>query len=608
MRWQIEENKRKICTTDFEGHTDDIEMSGEKVSCIVKYGVSGGVLSTYFTLVYPMIRVQPNDTFGSYITNCDGVKIAIGKANLQNGGLSGTCMQGGVNSETFEKFDKVEIDGTLKICTHYRNVKIERVYFPSTKQAAFYEKVIVVNNENFDIQIDYSAVDKIDARIGCKGYIVCERLADKTVTTVKAGGKEEISFAYAAHYANEKFFFEKQPLKDRQNRVNQLLNECDLTTGNDVVDTMFAFAKIRAGESVFNTANGKIHSPGGGKYYAAIWCNDQCEYSTPWFAFTGDETLNEAARTAMAWYEPFMNDDFYPIPSSIISEGNDYWNGVGDRGDAAMYLYGGSRYFLMSGNKPTEKEYKMFAWCAEYIKSQMRPDGVVISNTDELENRISSGVNLSTSSLAYGGYKNYSYMLKQKGDIEGSKRYFDLAEKIKGGIESHFGHNVKGYEAYRYHEGCEDIRAWICLPVYMKILNRKDGVIKAITDKLWLNGGLSSTEGEKITWDRSTLYFISSLFRAGYIEEGWKRLVEFSENRLLGERVPYAIEAYPENGMRHLSAESALFCRIITDGLMNIDCYDDGIRANAILPDEVRQVTLNNVCLNGKTTNIEVKR
>ena len=41
---------------------------------------------------------------------------------------------------------------------------------------------------------------------------------------------------------------------------------------------------------------------------------------------------------------------------------------------------------------------------------------------------------------------------------------------------------------------------------------------------------------------------------------------------------------------------------------MNIDCYDDGIRANAILPDEVRQVTLNNVCLNGKTTNIEVKR
>ena len=309
----------------------------------------------------------------------------------------------------------------------------------------------------------------------------------------------------------------------------------------------------------------------------------------------------------MAWYEPYMNDDYSPIPSSIISEGYDYWNGAGDRGDTAMYLYGSSRYFLISGNKPTEKEYKMLAWCAEYIKRQMLPDGVVVSDTDELENRISSGVNLATSSLAYGGYVNYSYMLKQKGDVDGSKRYFDLAEKIKDGIENHFGYNVKGYDAYRYHEGCQDIRAWICLPVYMKIFNRKDEVIRAITDKLWINGGLSSTEGEKITWDRSTLYFISSLFRAGETEEGWKRLVEFSKNRLLGERVPYAIEAYPENGMRHLSAESALYCRIITDGLMNIDLYDGEIKANAKIPEELNEVALNNVCLNGKITDVKIK-
>ena len=31
-----------------------------------------------------------------------------------------------------------------------------------------------------------------------------------------------------------------------------------------------------------------------------------------------------------------MNDEFKPIPSSIIAEGLDFWNGAGDRGDMAM--------------------------------------------------------------------------------------------------------------------------------------------------------------------------------------------------------------------------------------------------------------------------------
>ena len=40
--------------------------------------------------------------------------------------------------------------------------------------------------------------------------------------------------------------------------------------------------------------------------------------------------------------------------------------------------------------------------------------------------------------------------------------------------------------------------------------------------------------------------------------------------RLLGEHVPYAIEAWPEGGQRHLSAESGLYGRIITEGLFGI--------------------------------------
>lgn len=47
-------------------------------------------------------------------------------------------------------------------------------------------------------------------------------------------------------------------------------------------------------------------------------------------------------------------------------------------------------------------------------------------------------------------------------------------------------------------------------------------------------------------------------------------LREYAENRLLGERVPYAIEAWPEGGKRHLSGESALFCRMVTEGMLGI--------------------------------------
>ena len=44
----------------------------------------------------------------------------------------------------------------------------------------------------------------------------------------------------------------------------------------------------------------------------------------------------------------------------------------------------------------------------------------------------------------------------------------------------------------------------------------------------------------------------------------------YSQMRLLGSHVPYAIEAWPEGNQRHLSAESALFARIVTEGLFGI--------------------------------------
>ena len=136
-----------------------------------------------------------------------------------------------------------------------------------------------------------------------------------------------------------------------------------------------------------------------------------------------------------------------------------------------------------------------------------------------------------------------------------------MQTELGNAIEKYFGGDVAGYHTYHYHKGCDVIRAWNCLPVYMGITNRANDTLKSIDEKLWTDGSCRSTEGEKILWDRSALYYLATLFRTGEKEKAWARLKEYSEARLLGEHVPYAVEAYPEGGMRHLSAESGLHGR-----------------------------------------------
>src|SRR6185503_19673879 len=100
-----------------------------------------------------------------------------------------------------------------------------------------------------------------------------------------------------------------------------------------VLDKAFAFAKVRATESIFATKGGLMHGPGGGAYYAAIWANDQAEYANPFFAMLADAPARESALNACRHFARFMNPEFKPIPSSIIAEGADVWQGAKDRGD-----------------------------------------------------------------------------------------------------------------------------------------------------------------------------------------------------------------------------------------------------------------------------------
>ena len=135
----------------------------------------------------------------------------------------------------------------------------------------------------------------------------------------------------------------------------------------------------------------------------------------------------------------------------------------------------------------------------------------------------------------------------------------------------YFGATVEGLDTYKYYKENDVLRSWICIPLTVGIYDRKDETIEALfSPHLWTENGLLTQAGSDIFWDRSTLYALRGVLASGETGKGMEHLKHYSKQRLLGEHVPYAIEAWPEGNQRHLSAESGLYCRIITEGLFGI--------------------------------------
>ena len=115
--------------------------------------------------------------------------------------------------------------------------------------------------------------------------------------------------------------------------------------------------------------------------------------------------------------------------------------------------------------------------------------------------------------------------------------------------------------------------------------------------------------GTETFWDRSTLYALRGTIAAGEVEKGMDFLKKYSRRRLLGDHVPYAIEAWPEGNQRHLSAESGLYCRIYTEGLFGIRPI--GLRNFEMtprLPQEWNYMNLNKIRAFNSNFDIHVSR
>jgi hypothetical protein len=154
------------------------------------------------------------------------------------------------------------------------------------------------------------------------------------------------------------------------------------------------------------------------------------------------------------------------------------------------------------------------------------------------------------------------------------------------------------------------LRAWICLPLTVGIFDRSKGTIDALfSPRLWTADGLATQAGKDTFWDRSTLYALRGVLQTGETEKAMNFLKYYSRRRLLGEHVPYPVEAYPEGNQRHLSAESGLYCRIYIEGLFGIRPIGfNSFNCTPRLPKDWNEMSLNNIHSFGKVFDLKVSR
>ena len=586
QRWEIRPGGRDIVWkvgSDIP-HDDHIEMSGERMAFVLRWGIDpNGAFRQERSLVFPLLRTVPNDTHASLM-----YRMATDIPSLL--GVNGLALQA-------ERVEQVSVDGALTVRSLWgvgkmnvgsaRDTKpvpvveMTRTIFPSRSLPLMCEHYVLRNVGGKPLAVyipEFSQVVTTDPAKGVAGsYVVrgdlagsgtfmlvpADSLAFDAVFQAYRSGEEPLRPDVAAEYAARMEF------------VHGCIDaNLVLETPDPVIDTEFRYAKLRAAESIIETRGGYMHAPGGESYYAAVWANDQAEYVNPFFPFLGYGTGNESALNSFRHFARFMNPGYEPLPSSIIAEGDDIWNGAGDRGDAAMIACGAARYALARGSRAEAEElWPLIEWCLEYCRRKLTADGVVASDTDELEGRFPTGeANLCTSTLYYDALLSAIPLGRELGVRPAvTARYAAEAGALAKAIDAHFGGEVGGYDTYRYYDGNTLLRSWICMPLIVGLRERCEGTVRALlSPELLTDDGLLTEQGGATFWDRSTLYALRGIYNAGYADRATEMLHHYSQRRLLGDHVPYPIEAWPEGSQRHLSAESGLYCRIVTEGLFGI--------------------------------------
>lgn len=615
--WKISDEKSIVWDITNEGrlpHEDHVELSGRKVSAILYYKVDSlRNLSISRDVIFPQLRTYNKSN------EPDWKKYRAYFRRTTDDAISPFIKQDD-KIIVPSKVDSVKLSGKATFfCSPVNGIQVTKTFYPSMKGRYLVEEWAVRNTSNESRKIEFSNVDFSQSQPGHKG-MYSHHIFSIALDSITLAPDSTYSFPiyFGATLNNEQksnFHFETAS-KERNTFLNEVYDKLQLKTPDSIINTLFYFSKIRAAESIFDSSMGLVHSPGGGNYYVGVWANDQVEYSGPFFPYLGYANGNRAAYNTYKKFLDNIPETDTHIPYAFEVDGNFPMTHL-DRGDAAMIAYGTSLYLLSSGKKVEAiKLWPLIEWSIEYCHKMQNEAGAVRSASDEMEGRIATGTaNLSTSTLYYGGLKYASGLAKELGLRVKSKLYLRRSEVMKSVIEDYFGATMEGLETYKYFQENQLLRHWICLPLTMGIDTRKEDTLKALFEKLWTENGIlvelnPDVDIEKaVFWDRATLYALRGAMKVGEVDLAYEKLRSYSQKRLLGEHVPYAIEAFPENNMQHLSAESALYCRILTEGLLGIEPL--GFKTTQLspsLPEGWNSLTLNNVYISGKPIDISITK
>ncbi len=610
-RWQIAEDGGIVWNLRQDAllpHNDHMAMSGQSVDMILEWNIDAeGVFHANRVVRWPMLRTTPDNTHAS-------LQQKLGDDVVPRPSVNGKALSSGYTQS-------VRIHGALTVTSrHDEGIDITRTIFTTVQSPAVIDLFRLTNWSGKRIEIvipGWSSHTPTEARHERFGsYIIDQNLIGEGAYLLAPGESIEYAVVRSARRTDDPPYVgnPSAELAARRRFIADCEENLVLETPDPVLNRLFAFSKIRAAESIFSTRGGLMHGPGGyNKYLAAIWANDQAEYVNPFFPFLGNDAGNESAMNSLRHFARYMNPEYKPIPSSIIAEGRGYWNGAGDRGDMAMIAYGASRFALASANPEWSRElWPLIEWCLEYCNRKKTPDGVIASETDELEGRFPAGdANLCTSSLYYDALISSACLASElEMDRQKIEEYRRQADEVRRAIKNYFEADVEGYATYRYYDGNTVLRSWICIPLTVGIGDRAEGTIDALfSPRLWTENGLVTEAGSKTVWDRSTLYALRGVMASGRVEKGLEKLRDFSKTRLLGDHVPYVIEAFPEFNQSHLSAESGLYCRIFTEGMFGIRPTGwQTFECTPSLPNDWQAMALHRIHAFGLTWNMEVSR
>lgn len=596
----VQNDKIVCCVDDIKlPYSNHIEMSGFELSSIISYRVDKKRrLKLNRFCVFPQIRVIPNLTRGSLTYGFKGADIKYDSKALT---------------------DKITFNGKLTFFQHTKSLKIAHTICPAYDKKALVEKITVSNCCDCVVFADIKNKNPVK-RI--RKIFLSSGNSSELYTFISYNGnflkkskipiKPNSSVTFYVCSCAEKLATDEieQQYNARKKFLDGLKDCMEIKTPDKDINLMCQFCKIRASESIFNTKNGLMHCPGGGNYYGALWTNDQCEYANPLFAYLGYQAGKEQSLNSYKLFSAYA-DKTKAIPTSIVACGDGIWNGAGDRGDNSMFLYGVARYLLSTGDKAKALEFMPSIKAAqEYVQSKIADNGTVESDSDELENRFESGrANLSTACITYDAFISLYCIYSELGEKQEAQKALSTAEKIKTGIENYFASNVEGYETYRYCEEEKRLRSWICLPLVMGIFTRKEQTVKALlSDKLFTGKGMLTKSGQKTYWDRSLLYSLRGIFYADEADKAYSLLTSYTRERLLGIHSPYPIEAFPEGNAAQLSAESALYLRIFTEGILGYRPVGfNSFEIKPSIPEKWKEFEIKNIDLCQRKMNIYIK-